>query len=139
MYSVEEVLRACGVGLLCSFCIIIVGKMSGNAAATVKTCGSVVLFGMLLLGMRNALGELEKIFIGLPINQDSFYKPFSLMLKALGIALISRFCADICRDCGENTLGNGIESVGRIAIFSLCLPVISDIIGYATQVMEMAG
>ena len=59
------------------------------------------------------------------------------MMKALGVTLISKLCSDICRDCGDTSLANGIDGVGRAVILSMCIPVISEILGYATEILSM--
>jgi stage III sporulation protein AD len=61
------------------------------------------------------------------------------MLKGLGVALLGRLCSDICRDCGEQTLASGIESVGRIVIFSLSLPMMSDVLALAGEMLGRSG
>ena len=38
----------------------------------------------------------------------------SLMLKALGIAFLSTYCAATCRECGENAAADGVELAGKI-------------------------
>jgi stage III sporulation protein AD len=58
------------------------------------------------------------------------------MLKALGMALISKLCADVCRDTGESALASGVESVGKIAIFALAVPTFVKIL---ELVFEMLG
>ena len=49
--------------------------------------------------------------------------------------LLSKLCADVCRDMGENTVGGGIELGGRLAILSLCIPLIGELMGYARELM----
>jgi stage III sporulation protein AD len=52
------------------------------------------------------------------------------------MALISKLCADVCRDTGESALASGVESVGKIAIFALAVPTFVKIL---ELVFEMLG
>lgn len=59
----------------------------------------------------------------------------TLLMKALGIALTTELCADICRDCGESALGSGIEFAGKAEILLLSLPLMKQIMETAEGVM----
>ncbi len=135
MDYLSELLKAAGISVICAVCLLIVGRLQGGASSLLRIGGTVVICGMVAAMLGSVVGELKDVFSA--VSGEGFGHAFSLMLKALGIALISRFCADICRDSGESTLAGGVESVGRIAIFSLCIPVLSDILEYAAYVLKM--
>ncbi len=134
-----ELLKVCGIALLCSACLLVIGKLCTSVGTLIRVGGGVLIFGVFIFVLSANINSLEETFNAAPVNSDYFGEAFSLMLKALGIALLCRFCADVCRDCGEGTMANGVESVGRMAIFSLCIPIITDILAYASQVMEIGG
>jgi stage III sporulation protein AD len=70
------------------------------------------------------------------IDSESFVgTAISVMVKALGIALVGRICADICRECGEAGLAQGVEAVAGGVIFSLSLPILSEILEFASDVL----
>ncbi len=139
MEYLGDILKVCGIGVLCAIFLAVFGKMSGSLGMALRVGGGMLVFGIFLAVLTSNIDELENIFISAPVDASVFSRAFSLMLKALGIALVSKFCADICRDCGESTLAGGIESVGRVAIFSLCIPIISDILSHAAQVLDKGG
>ena len=130
-----ELFGACGVALLCSVCLMIIGKMAGSVGGALKIGGIVVIFGVLLSLLASNINELQNAFSVIPDTNGYFARSFSLMLKALGIAVAGRLCADICRDCGEHGIADGVEGVGRMAIFALCIPIISEILEYSAQVL----
>ena len=71
------------------------------------------------------------------IDENSFVGvSISVMIKALGIALIGRICADVCKECGENGLAQGVELVAGIVIFSLSLPILSEILSFAYGLLQ---
>ena len=91
---------------------------------------------MFLLVLESTIGAMKELILD-GRESDGVAKALGTMLKALGIALLSRFCADICRDCGEGTLAGAVESIGRIAIFALSVPVMIEIIGVAKDMLQM--
>ena len=141
MPYLNEVLKVCGVATVCLALLLISSRAASGVAFAVRVAGIVVIFGVLLSIVGESVSELLDILSAHTVSSGSDYpsKAFSLMLKALGITLLCKICADICRDCGENTLAGGVEGVGRAVILSLCIPVISEILGYSAEVMEMSG
>ena len=61
----------------------------------------------------------------------------SVMLKGFGVALISHICATVCRDLGKATIADLVETAGKLEIFILCIPLISDILRTAASLLEM--
>ncbi len=62
-----------------------------------------------------------------------------LLFKALGIALLTEICANICKECGESSLATGVELTGKIEILLLALPMISEILEIAEGLLSMGG
>lgn len=130
-------LRACGAAVLASLCLCILGGIGQGWGVLLRMGGAVAVFGIFLYLLKSGISRLEDIGFGVGEN-DFASEAFVLMLKALGLAVLSKFCADICRDCGEQTLADGVEGVGRVAVFSLSVPIILKILGAAAQILGMA-
>lgn len=57
-------------------------------------------------------------------------------LKALGIAYLTGFTADTCRDFGQSALAAKAELAGRCAIFVLTLPMLESVLEAALGFAE---
>ena len=137
MDSFEIMMRACGIGVLAALCLAVRGRVAGGYGFALRIGGAVLLFGIFLLIFGECVDALRAV--ATTASGNGFVADaFGVMLKGLGVALLGRFCADICRDCGEQTLASGVESVGRIVIFSLSLPMLSDILSLAGEILGMS-
>ena len=58
-----------------------------------------------------------------------------VMMKSLGISLVSSSSADICRDCGESAVGAKVELVGKCAILLVSLPLVRAVLTLAEEIM----
>ena len=133
----DELLKACGIAMICLVLILTVGRMSSGIGFAVRMGGAVLIFGIFVLIVKDNIEGLGEIVASHEISGTPYLaKAFSLMMKALGISLISKLCSDICRDCGEGSLANGIDGVGRALILSMCIPLISEILKYSTDIMS---
>jgi len=127
-----DILKICGLGVLCALVGIILRHIKGEFAPLVRVCGMVLIFGMAIIAASDIFSELEALLLG-----DAVSGYAVLMLKALGIALISKISADICRDSGEGAIGSGVELGGKLVILSMCIPLIKELTGYAIELLEM--
>ena len=109
----------------------------GEYSYVLRVGGGIAVFAISLFLLGENLSELKGIVSSISGVGDGVQRGFYVMIKALGIALVSKFCSDICRDCGENTIALGVESVGRMAMISLCLPILADILALSREVMEV--
>jgi stage III sporulation protein AD len=93
-------------------------------AFIMSVCGVAILFF-------TAAGELSGI-----INSVSDFSSMSevtagyikLMMKILGISLLTQIVCDICRDNGENALASMTGTVAKIIIVALILPLFETVI-----------
>ena len=61
----------------------------------------------------------------------------SLLFKALGLAILTQICAEICKESGEGGIASAIELIGKIEILVLALPLINDILALAKNLIAL--
>lgn len=62
-----------------------------------------------------------------------------ILLKALGIAVLTQCCSELCRECGETAAATGVELTGKVEILLLCLPLINDLLSVAESLLTLRG
>ena len=60
---------------------------------------------------------------------------FDVMLKATGIAFVGCTASSMCRDSGENGIAVTVETLCKLEIIIMCLPVIDMIMDKIQSVM----
>lgn len=86
------------------------------------------LFISLFCGMTlacSAVGIAEPVFEYFSSMSAKGY--MSYIFKASGIALITTFAADLCRDFGESSLSGKVELCGKAVILAMCLPLFKSV------------
>ena len=133
------ILRASGVALAALALLLVLRGYSSGFSSFVKIAALLLLFGVVMLELSEGISSVYTL-VSKFVDADSFVgTSISVMIKALGIALIGRICADICRECGENGLAQGIESVAGVVIFSLSLPILSEILSFASDMLQRSA
>ncbi len=74
------------------------------------------------------------------LTEESEHSAYTaLLFKALGIALLTQICADICRESGESGLAGGVELTGKVEILLLCLPLMEELLEAARNLLTIGG
>ena len=92
--------------------------------------------GALILAMLSPLiAYLKELMIQSGIQSSHG----ELLFKALGIALLTQFCADVCRESGESGAASTVELTGKMEILLLCLPLLEEILSAARELLSLGG
>ncbi|GHU51912.1 hypothetical protein FACS1894132_00400 [Clostridia bacterium] len=59
-----------------------------------------------------------------------------LIIKALGICIISQITIDVISTCGEKALANIVEMTAKIALLILALPLFKNLIEIIRELLE---
>lgn len=130
------ILKGVGLALVAIIALLVLREISGRFTVLVKLAAVVLLFALVVGELSVILGSLTED-IRKVISQDEFLNSsVSVMLKALGVALIGKICSDICRECGENGIAEGVEMLSGVVILSLSLPMLSKILSFASEILQ---
>ena len=61
------------------------------------------------------------------------------LFKALAIAFITQYAAEICRESGESGAASGVELVGKLEILLLSLPLVGELLQMAEALLSTGG
>ena len=128
------VLKLCMVALLMLASTTVIKQWKADFLPLVRI-GAVILFGIFLL---SSIEPLLTFFSDLSTRAGAS-QYVEIILKGLGIVILTQICSDICRDSGEGTLAGNIETVGKLELLLLCIPLIEEILGTAERLFEMGG
>lgn len=98
-----------------------------------KIAFSVVGAALLLYVVSSLSGVVS--FIS-DISSDTAAKNYiPLMLKALAVSVCCRASAEICKDCGEESLSTSVLSAGKVSIVLLTLPTVKNLLELAKDML----
>ncbi len=126
----DVLLRVLGVGVLFAVVCLILKQMRSDLLPLVRVGGTVLILSMLLSPLSQIVEEMTSL-VG-----DGSIEPYAkVMIRALGISLLCRIASDVCRDAGESGIGSGVELAGKLTILLLCVPLIRELLSYASRLL----
>ena len=60
-----------------------------------------------------------------------------ILIKSLGIAVLTQLGIDVCRDAGETAIASKVELCGRVAITLICLPLLGQVLAMAKELINL--
>jgi stage III sporulation protein AD len=123
-------LKICGGALLCAVAIVLL-KSVGGLTLPLQWTGNVLLVGAAVLMMTPVLTYLGELCTDVGMGEMA-----SLLIRGLGVALLTQLCADLCRQSGEASLAGGVELAGKAELLLLCLPLLKELIVIAQELLS---
>ncbi len=116
-----ELAKITAVGIIGGLLALTLKKQKPEMALVISLITSVIIAGEVILGVGDLIGEIRDIIEECGID----IKYFGVCIKAVGLAYISQFAAEILRDSGEGAIASKVEAAGKIAILILTMPVLT--------------
>lgn len=129
-------LRAFGIAFISLIAIFALRGVGGGYQNLVKIGACVVLFSFVVVELSEGIDAIRDMYFSIKTENAFLGEAISVMIKALAIALIGRLGSDICKECGEGGLSQGIDAVTGVVIFSLSLPILGKILEFASEVLQ---
>ena len=124
-----------GAAVLCTFLGLVVKKGSSDTALVLKIIGGAILAAASVFMMTPVI-EFAKEITEIS-SSEGLYEAIDVLLRVLGIALLTHICATVCRDAGEGSLACYVELGGKIEMIICALPLFKKIIEVAIGLLEI--
>jgi stage III sporulation protein AD len=115
-----EIFKIVGIGLIASILAVILKEQKPEISLQISVVTGLIIF-IFIVGKLSSVMEILN-FIARKTNVDFTY--ITIIFKVLGIAYVSEFGAQVCRDAGEGAIASKIELAGKILIMVLAIPIL---------------
>ncbi len=126
-----DILQITSLGIVAVILIVILRQQRPEIAIQVSIITGVVIFMLLASRLKVVLDMLEDFSKKAGI--DTVY--FLTIIKIIGIAYISEFGSEICRDAGETSVASKIELAARVVIVVLAIPIMTSLVNMIVRIM----
>ncbi len=116
--------KAAGVALVAVLMGLLLKRTNPELSMLLSVCCTA---GILLaaLGLSQGLQELRQAMGHLWDEAEFYIRP---VIKCLGIALLSRFGADFCRDASQGAAASALEFAGSVCAFLVASPLLLKVL-----------
>lgn len=125
-------MKIAGIGFMGGMLALTVKKDKPEFALLISLVCAVMIAFEVIKGVGNVMGQIDRIIVQCGI--DIMYLEVSL--KAMGIAYVSQFAAEILRDGGEGAIASKVEMAGKVAILIITVPVLGALLEMCLKVVQ---
>lgn len=121
----------------CAVCAVVFGaflKKGNREVALLLTLAAVTL---ILLSVMEQLGPLVEQLKSLSSASVVGDEAISVVLKAVGMAVVGQFASGFCKDAGESALAEAVNLASRAAILLCAMPLIVAIFQCVEEVLAL--
>ena len=120
------------IALISLVLIIFLRNTNKEFAFILTVASSLILFSIVINDFFQVIERVNEISSQIE-NLNSYV---SLMVKILGITLITQFVIDLCRDSGENALASQTEITSKIIILIMIMPLFEAVMNVVTGLLK---
>lgn len=126
-----EVFQIVGLALIAAVLSVLLKNQKPEIALQISIVTGVIIFLMIVFKISAVVTVLENL--AKKVNIDTVY--LSTILKVIGIAYITSFGAEVCRDAGESAIASKVEFAGKILIMILAVPILMSVLETILRIM----
>ncbi|GAB4266874.1 stage III sporulation protein AD [Thermincola ferriacetica] len=120
MGILEYAMKVVGLGIVATVIIVVIKQQRPEFAVQLSLLVGIMFFTFIIGKVNTVVVVFNQLAQRANINM--YY--MGTVLKIIGIAYVSEFGAQICRDAGEGAIASKIEFVAKVLIMVMAIPII---------------
>ncbi len=125
-------IKIVGIAVAVLMLSVILRQYNRNFSVLLVIAGTIIISFLIFGEIKDIFGVVSELSDN--ISGSSSY--IKLMIKALGICVISQILADMCRDSGESALATEVEMSAKVLIITIILPLFTAMINIVTGIIK---
>lgn len=119
-----EITKIIGIAFIAVFVILLLKQYKPEYAIQISIVAGIMILFFSVSKLNIIIDLLKNLSSKIDLNIGFF----SILLKITGIAYLSEFACNVCRDAGETAIASKVELAGRVLIIALSIPIISTLL-----------
>ncbi|MCX7772079.1 MAG: stage III sporulation protein AD [Clostridia bacterium] len=126
-----ELIRVAAIGIVAAILSVVISDKRPEISMMIGVAFGVIAL-VVAFGKAGAIIQVIENTIGQAGIDGKLLVP---VLKVTGMAYITQFAVDACRDVGQNGIANKIETVGKIMMLVVAVPIATSLIRIVSSIL----
>ena len=118
-----EIFKIVGIGIIGCIIVLLMKQLKPELAVTVIVATTVLMLIYILKYFTQIFALFDNIIQKTGIDEGLF----TILIKIIGVGYLVEFGASICEDTGNTSIANKVVFAGKIAIFIMAMPIITNL------------
>lgn len=120
----ELLIKAAAVAIAAGVLGMVLKKNSPEISLMLAIAAGCIVIYLALEGISDLVGFLSSLVEYSGLSSEIF----SIILKSIAIAIITKIASDICKDAGQSASASSLELIGSVTILYIALPLFEAMI-----------
>lgn len=127
-----SIVSVCALSVAAVIIALTLKPKNAEIAVMLGLCVSVVIMFALFSNIAQITDKISEITAASGIGTGYI----AILLKVIGICLVTEFTANVCRDSGSTSLAGTVTLTGKILVTIAALPLYSDILNVVLELIK---
>lgn len=120
----ETVLKIAAIALSAVLCAVVVRKQTPEIGVALGVLAGLLIISQCTPALKSVLNLMDTLSDTAGISPAVV----SPVIKTLGIGIITKLSADICRDAKESGVASFLETAGAVTALFVCVPLLETVL-----------
>ena len=127
-----DIFQILALGIAACALAVIVKNQRPELAMQISVAAGLFILVISLSKITGVMDTLRKFSDSARLNTAFL----SVLFKVIGIAYITEFTSEVCRDAGEAAIAVKLELAGKVAIVVLSVPILLNVFDTLTKILS---
>ena len=118
-----DIAKIIGIAFIAVIIISIIKQSRPEFTVYVSIIGGAIILYLVISKLTPIISMLKNLSNKMGVSS----KFFTILIKITGIAYLTEFGANVCRDSGETAIASKVELAGKILIIGLSIPILTTL------------
>jgi len=119
-----EIIQICGIAMITVFIALLLKQYKPEFVVYISIIAGILIFSMVVPKLSAIIELLDSFNAKLGVNSQFL----GILLKIMGVAYVSEFATNICKDSGETAIASKVELGAKIIIIAMSIPILGTVI-----------
>lgn len=127
----ESVVKIAAIAVTASLCAVVVKKQAPEVGLVLGLLAGALILSLSIPALKSAKILMETL------AETAGLSPAVLtpVVKTVGIAIVTKLAAELCRDAKEGGIAAFLETAGAAGALLVCLPLLESVLTTITQLL----
>ncbi len=126
-----EILQIAGLGVAAALLAMVIRGSRPELASLLAMAAGALVFFLAISRLQAVVAVMNQLVQKAGLAEDYL----KVLLKVVGIAYVSEFAAQTCRDAGEDSLAAKVEMGGKVLVLAMASPIIVALVDLVLEVV----
>ncbi len=127
----ENIGKIAALAVTAALCAVVVRRQSPELGLVLGLTAGAVILAYSSAALTEIVGMMHTLADTAGLS-PAVLKP---MVKTVGVGILTRLTAEVCRDAKENAIAAFVETAGACAALLLCLPLMESVLSMIEQLL----